>query len=291
MRRTEPECVWEVGAQLGEGPVWATREQALWFTDIKQKHLHRFDPASGGKASFEAPAPPGFVVPARGGEFIAGLKTGLHTFDPAKKSFALRHVVEPGRPGNRLNDAAVDASGHLWFGSMDDAEAEATGCLYRLEDGGPKAVDCGYVITNGPAFSPDGKTLYHTDTLARAIYAFDLADGGLVSGKRVLAKIEDGAGYPDGPVVDAEGCLWTGLFAGWHVRRYSPSGEILAKVEFPCANITKIAFGGPRLTTVYATTAWKGLDAKARGEQPLAGALFRFEADVPGLPQHEVLYG
>lgn len=291
MRRIEPECVWDVGAQLGEGPIWVVREKALWFTDIKKKKLHRFDPVAGKRDSFDAPAPPGFIVPLRGGNYIAGLKTGLHTFDPIKRTFELRHAVEPDRPGNRLNDAAVDWSGHLWFGSMDDAETEATGCLYRLEADGPKAVDCGYIITNGPAFSPDGKTLYHTDTLNRVIYAFDIAGGARLSDKRVFARIEDGAGFPDGPVVDTEGCVWTGLFAGWHVRRYSPRGEILAKVEFPCANITKIAFGGPRLTSVYATTAWKGLDAKARAEQPLAGALFRFEADVPGLVQHEVTHG
>jgi xylono-1,5-lactonase len=103
--------------------------------------------------------------------------------------------------------------------------------------------------------------------------------------------IEDGAGYPDGPTVDSDGCLWTGLFAGWAVRRYSPKGELLMDVRFPCANVTKIAFAGDDLRTVYATTAWKGLDAKARAAQPLAGALFRFEVDVPGQPQHEVLHG
>jgi len=199
--------------------------------------------------------------------------------------------VEPHKPGNRLNDACVDAEGHLWFGSMDDGEEVASGCLYRLTHDGSRAMDDGYVITNGPAFSPDGRTLYHTDTLERVIYAFDRDADGTISSKRIFALIEDGAGYPDGPTVDSEGCLWTGLFGGWSARRYSPTGEFLMEVRFPCANVTKIAFAGKDLRTVYATTAWKGLDAKARAEQPLAGGLFRFVVDVPGLPQHEVRHG
>jgi xylono-1,5-lactonase len=286
-----PECVCALGAELGEGPVWSAREQALWFVDIKQKHIHRFAAVTGKLESWDAPTPPGFIAPASDGGFIVGTKSGLYTFDPVDGTFLLRHAVEPGKPGNRLNDACVDAQGYLWFGSMDDAEKEASGCLYRLEVYGPHEMDPGYIITNGPALSPDMRTLYHTDTLERMIYAFDCAPGGVLTNKRVFIRIEDGAGYPDGPTVDSEGCVWTGLFGGWSARRYSPRGEFLMDVRFPCANVAKIAFGGPDLRTVYATTAWKGLSARARADQPLAGGLFRFEADVAGLPQHEVLYG
>ena len=146
-------------------------------------------------------------------------------------------------------------------------------------------MDSGYVITNGPAFSPDGSTLYHTDTLERRIYAFDLHADGSLANKRIFASIEEGAGYPDGPVVDSEGCLWTGLFGGWSARRYASDGRLLERVAFPVANITKLAFGGPGLTTVYATTARKGLDAAALAAQPEAGGLFCFEAKIPGQPQ------
>lgn len=287
----EPECVWEVGAELGEGPVWSAEERALWFVDIKQKKIHRFEPEVGGKTSWDAPAPPGFLAPKAGGGFIAGLKTGLHDFDPKTGEFVLRHAVEPDRPGNRLNDGAVDRKGRLWFGSMDDGESKPTGRLYRLDADGPRPMDDGYVITNGPAFSPDNRVLYHTDTLARLTYAFDLSADGGISNKRVFLRYDDGAGYPDGPAVDAEGCVWIAFFSGWGARRYSPSGELLACVRFPCANVTKIAFAGADLKTVYATTAWKGLSAEARKKEPLAGGLFRFTVDVPGLPQQAVLHG
>lgn len=285
----EPECVWDLGAELGEGPVWF--ENRLWFVDIKQHKIHRFDPADGSRESWDAPAPPGFIAPLDGGDFIAGLKTGLHRFDPASGAFTLMTTVEPDRPGNRLNDGAVDRKGRLWFGSMDDGETEATGRLYRLETGGPAPVDEGYVITNGPAFSPDGRTLYHTDTLERVTFAFDLDEKGAITNKRLFIRYAETDGYPDGPTVDAEGCVWISFFFGWGVRRYSPKGEMLRFVRFPCSNVTKIAFGGDDLATAYATTAWKGLRAKDREEQPLAGGLFSFAADAPGLAQMTVRHG
>ena len=283
MALNAPEWVWPVAATLGEGPVWWSGQ--LWFTDIKQQKIHRFDP-SGETQSWAAPSEVGFLAPRADGHFIAGAKAGLYDFDPASGVFSLLCTVEPDLPGNRLNDGAVDARGRLWFGSMDDGERAATGRLYRLEKSALAVMDEGYVITNGPAFSPDGRTLYHTDTLQKIIYAFDLGEDGALGNRRIFVRIEDGAGYPDGCVVDAGGCLWTGLFAGWAVRRYSPQGALLQTIEFPVANVTKIAFGGGDLKTVYATTAAKGLSPADLAAQPLAGALFSFKTDVPGLPQN-----
>jgi len=279
-------CVWPLGATLGEGPLWWG--EALWFTDIKRQKIHRFDPATGEKKSWDAPSPLGFLAPCQNGHFIAGAKTGLLDFDPATGCFTRITEVEPERPGNRLNDGAVDPCGRLWFGSMDDGEEAPTGTLYRFYRGSLAPMDSGYVITNGPAFSPRGDVLYHTDTLARRIHAFDLASDGALTNKRLFVEIEDGAGYPDGPTVDSEGCLWTGLFGGWAVRRYAPDGRLLHTIRFPVANITKIAFGGADLMTAYATTAAKGLDVAEQKEQPLAGGLFCFEAPVPGLPAFAV---
>ncbi len=121
----------------------------------------------GPPDSWDAPSEVGFLAPFRDGRFLAGAKTGLYDFDPAAGSFALIRTIEPDQPGNRLNDGAVDAKGRLWFGSMDDGEGAPTGKLYRLDAGGLAAMDSGTVITNGPAFSPDGGTLYHTDTLGK----------------------------------------------------------------------------------------------------------------------------
>jgi sugar lactone lactonase YvrE len=179
----------------------------------------------------------------------------------------------------------VDAQGRIWFGSMDDGEGAATGRLYRFDRG--VVADTGLApvtITNGPAISPDGRTLYHTDTLGRIIHRVPIQDDGSLGTPSVFATIDEADGWPDGAVCDADGFVWTGLWGGWRARRYAPTGDILAEVRLPAANVTKIAFGGADLRTAYAATARKGLDADALAGQPLAGNIFAFEVDVPGMP-------
>lgn len=280
-----PESVLSLGATLGEGPVWVARDAALWFVDIKEHRVHRFDPSKGASRQWAAPAQVGWVLPTADGRFAAGLQTGVHRFDPADGSFALLHAPEAHLPGNRQNDATVAPDGAIWFGTMDDGEEQDSGRFYRLHKG--LCADAGLPpvsITNGPALSPDGRILYHTDTLGKKIWRTTLAEDGGVMDTTLFAEIEDGAGYPDGPTVDAEGCVWTGLFGGWAVRRYDPAGKRMRDVRFPVANITKIAFGGADLRTAYATTARKGLDMTALTAQPLAGDLFAFDPGVAGLP-------
>jgi sugar lactone lactonase YvrE len=279
-----PESVWSLAAPLLEGPVWVARDAALWFVDIKSHKVHRYDPETGDKRSWDAPAQVGFVLPVERGGFIAGLQTGLAHFDPANGSFTPLTDPEPHLPGNRLNDATVCPDGRLWFGTMDDAEADDTGTIHRLGPDGKCVVSTPlYSITNGPALSPDGKTLYHIDTLGGVIYACDVAEDCTLTNRREFARIPNDQGYPDGPTVDAEGCLWVGLYKGSAVRRYSPAGELLETVAFPVDAITKIAFGGPDLKTVFATTANKHLTAEEKAANPCAGDLFRFTVSVPGV--------
>ena len=175
--------------------------------------------------------------------------------------------------------------GRLWFGSMDDGESKPTGYLYRCVNG--LCADSGLppvAITNGPALNAEGTVLYHTDTLGRTIYRVPVNDDGSLGAPVPFVTIEDGGGYPDGPVVDAEGCLWTGLYAGWSVRRYDQAGKLIKSVRLPTANVTKMCFGGPDLKTAYVTTARKNLDAAALAAQPDAGNLFAFDPGVAGLP-------
>jgi xylono-1,5-lactonase len=289
---TEPASVLNVQATLGEGPVWVEREQALYFVDIKQHLVHRFLPATGAHDSWRAPAQVGWVLPAEDGSFLAGLQTGVARFDPATGMFAVIATPEADMPSNRLNDATVDRAGRVWFGSMDDGEEADSGRLYVLDGGVHRDSGVDPVcITNGPAFSRDHRTLYHTDTLGRVIHAVPVDEQGRAGTPRVFATIDEADGWPDGCVVDAEDHLWTGLWGGWRARRYDPTGQVVAEVRFPCANITKIAFGGPDLRTAYATSARKGLDAAALEAQPLAGNLFAFDAGVAGQPGHVARLG
>jgi sugar lactone lactonase YvrE len=287
---TAPASVLSVGALLGEGPVWVQRDACLWFVDIKGELVHRFDPLSGSARSWSAPAPVGWILPAVGGGYLAGLKTGVHRFDPTSGAFDLLSDPEPDRPGNRLNDAAIDATGRLWFGTMDDDEKHATGRVYTLDAGSCADVELEpVIITNGPAIAPNARTLYAVDTIGRTVLKAAIRDDGTLGPAEPLIRIEDGAGYPDGAVCDAEGCLWIGLFGGWGVRRYDPSGRLMRTIPFPVANVTKIAFGGEGLRTAYATTARKGLDPASLAAQPLAGDLFAFDPDVAGLPVAEAI--
>jgi len=276
------ECVWDLGALLGEGPVW--HDEALWFVDIKRHRVHRLTPATGEKHQWDAPEQVCWVVPAEGGRWLAGLQSGVAWFDPAEGSFTRWLDPEPDLPGNRLNDATVDARGRLWFGTMDDAEKANSGRVYRLRDDG-RAVAAGprCPITNGPAVSPDGALLYPVDTHAGHIWRYRIADDGTLEDGEVLITVDPADGHPDGAICDAEGCIWVALYGGWGVRRYSPAGELLAYVALPVSDVTKIALGGPDLRTAYATTASKDVDAATRAEQPLAGGVFAFRVDTPGV--------
>lgn len=292
----QPRCIWPVGAELGEGPLYLHAQRTLWFVDIKGRRIHccQFGESPHAIAdtlhtrSWSAPDQVGFIVPGADGRLLCGLRHGLHWFDPNTGAFR-EFLPLPDEPvGNRLNDGGVDHAGRLWFGSMDDAERDPSGALYCLQAGRLQRHDGDYVITNGPAFSPDGRTLYHVDTLQRVIHAFALHADGSLGTRREFARIQRPGAYPDGPCVDAEGCVWIALFGGWGVERYSPAGELLDFIELPVANCTKVTFGGAGRRTLFITTAWKGLSAQQRLEQPLAGGLFQVEVAVTGQPQHAV---
>lgn len=283
----EISCLWNLEAQLGEGPCWSVADQALWFVDIKGRQIHRWDPVKAQPRSWPAPQPVSFVLPRASGGFVVGLPGQVASFNPGTGDYAPLATLDAEAPGNRTNDACVDARGRLWLGTMDDGESEPRGTLYAWDGtAAPQARDKGYVIPNGPCFSPDGRVFYHTDTPQRTIYRFDVEADGALTGKRPWVQIEEGAGWPDGSIIDSAGCLWVGLYAGWGLRRYSPQGELLEKVALPCANVTKMALGGADLKTAFVTTARQGLSLDDLKAQPLAGGLFSFEADVPGLPTH-----
>jgi len=281
---SEVRPVWELEAELGEGPVWVERDNALWFVDIKERKIHRYDPADGSKGSWRSPEQIGFLFPAEGGGFVAGLQSGLYHFDDSNGAFDLIVEIEREKPGNRLNDGVVDPHGRLWFGTMDDAEKAKSGAFYCFHEGrlSHTGLD-GIAITNGPTVSPDGKLLYFVDTLKGTIGVADIRDDGTLGQARPFVRIDPKEGHPDGPTVDSEGCVWIALYAGWEARRYSSAGELVQTVRFPAANVTKIAFGGDDLCTAFATTARQLLSPEDIAKQPLIGSLFEFSVDAPGV--------
>lgn len=271
-------------AVLGEGPVWHPAEQALYWLDIKGRTINRFDPATARRSSWTVPFRIASLAPRARGGFVAGSDRGFVAIDAAFTTFDTLCDPEAALPSNRFNDGKVDRAGRFWAGTMDDTEQQASGSLYRLDaEGTCVRVDGGYRVTNGPAFSLDGRIMYHSDSALQTIYRFDLDAGGAVSGKRVLATFGTDDGYPDGMTVDAEGCLWVSFWDGWCLRRLSPRGEVVRQVPLPVARPTSVAFGGAALDELYVTSATIGLGAAALAEQPAAGGLMRLDPGVRGV--------
>lgn len=271
------------GDVLGEGPVWVAGERALYWLDIKGLKLHRYDPVTGAGASWPTPFRIGSIAPRAAGGFVGGGEHGLVLIDAAIARFDIVADPEAHVPGNRFNDGALDTAGRFWAGTMDDAEEQALGALYRLDaDLRWSRHDDGYRVTNGPAFSPDGRFLYHTDSAARVIYRFRLGADGSLGEKTRFARFGQADGHPDGMTTDREGCLWVAFWDGWCVRRLSPDGATLALLPLPVQRPTSCAFGGADLDRLFVTSATIGLDDAARAAQPLAGGLFMAAPGVSG---------
>lgn len=279
------QCAWRGRAQLGEGPLWcAERGEAgqLLFVDILGRTLHVHDFASGRTRSWPLDEACCWLVPRRDGDgFIAGLASRLvHLRLDEHGPRIVDAWATPAEPaGNRFNDAAVDAHGRLWFGSMNEHDEPGWGALYRLAGEELKQVDSGYGVANGPAVSPDGNTLYHSDTAAGVIYAFDLSASGELSGKREHLSFRGTQGYPDGMACDTEGGLWVAHWGGGRVSRFLPDGTLDETLILPASRVTSCTFGGPELDLLYITTA-----ADGRDQETLAGSLFCVAPGVRGLP-------
>lgn len=291
-----PQCIFQPAAVLGEGPVWHPAEQRLYFVDIKQQILWGFREGDQTQPAWPLDEQVSAVFPRAGGGLILLLQDGVYRFDPASLELERLFDPEPDRPKNRLNDGAVAPDGTLYFGSMDDAESEASGAFFCLSpaessgqfgQSGPGAqaeeLRRGFAVTNGPALSPDGAALYFTDSPNRRVYCCNPADGARgFAEARVFLELTENEGYPDGMCCDAEGCLWLCHWAGGCLSRYDSDGRLLSRLELPVSNVTKCAFGGAGLDRLYITTARKGLSAEELAAQPLAGGLFACNPGVRG---------
>ncbi|MBA5222667.1 MULTISPECIES: SMP-30/gluconolactonase/LRE family protein [Streptomyces] len=264
----EVEVAVRAEAELGEGPTWDAAAGRLLWLDILRSRVHTLDPVSGHRTVRTTEQHVGAVKPRAGGGLVLNLRDGIGLVDTAGDFRWLRHEPVPGRRGN---DAAVAPDGSLWAGTMRYDEATGGGTLSRITgDGAAEVVLDDVTVSNGTGWSPDGRLMYYIDTPTRRIDVFDHDPAtGRVSGRRPLATVEDGAGYPDGLTVDADGCVWVALWDGAAVRRYTPSGELDRVVPLPVPRVTACAFGGPELTDLYITTARVGLSPAP----PLAGSL------------------
>ena len=280
-------CALDIRASLGECPVWSTAEQALYWADINAPSLNRFDPATGGNRVMPMPSSIGsFALRKRGG-FIIALRDGLWLARPDGK--LERRVVEaPYDPAHhRFNDGRCDPQGRFFAGTMNEKRDAPSAALYRIDtDFAITEIFANLTISNGLAWSPDGRTMYHADTPALTINAFDFdAASGMPSKGRVFARFEAETDRPDGAAVDSEGCYWIAFYRGGRVVRLSPAGKMLASFPLPAKCPTMCAFGGADLRTLYVTSARQQRDADELARLPQSGGIFAMRVDVPGLPE------
>ncbi|MZD06979.1 SMP-30/gluconolactonase/LRE family protein [Streptomyces sp. SID5785] len=269
------------GAALGEGPTWDAAAGQLLWVDILGSRVHTFAPGTGRRTVLATEQHVGAAKPRAGGGLVLNLRDGVGAYDADGRFGWLHHDPVPGRRGN---DAAVAPDGSLWAGSMAYDETPGAGNLVRVApDGTVTTVLDAVTVSNGTGWSPDGRLMYYVDTPTRRIDVFDVSDmsGEHVAGRRPFARVDEGAGYPDGLTVDAEGCVWVALWDGGALHRYTPSGTLDRVITLPVRRPTACAFGGPALTDLYVTTARVGLDDPA----PLEGSLLVLPHAGRGLPQ------
>jgi len=272
----------------GETPIWIPEEKALYWVDTGGRSVYRYTPADGWLERFPVAVGSQALARKSAQEWVLLSTSGVWVWD--RKTNRCRFLGNPvaDRPQLQFCDCAVDPRGRLLAGTYNADKFDAPdGAYYRLDaDGSFHEIERGIVFTNGIAFSLDGKTMYGAEMFARRLLAWDYdPERGTVSGRRVLAELEPDAGYPDGVIVDAEGFLWVGHWAGWRVSRYSPAGKVDRVIKLPVPTATCLAFGGKKLNELYITTAYKGLTDEQRKAAPLSGDLFRVKLDVKGVPE------
>ncbi|MES2075221.1 MAG: SMP-30/gluconolactonase/LRE family protein [Pseudomonadota bacterium] len=295
MVELEAECIWALGAELGEAPLWLAEQNRLYLVDLKGRRLHALDldaaaaGSAGARHSWTLPEYMCWLIPRRDGDgFMAGLRDGIaHLW--LEPELRLEYVARPfdAAAGVRLNDAKADASGHIWAGSMHNGDYHRTdGQLIRLDHDFSWQVQAGgYHICNGPAFNREGTTLYHTDSYLGRVYAYPIDVRGDLGEPTLWRQFDPAAeGGPDGMTIDSEGCLWIAQWGGARVCRYSEAGELLATVRLPVRNPASCTLGGADLKTLYITTAREGNSVEQLAAAPLSGGLFAVRVEVAGVP-------
>ncbi|MEH2628661.1 L-arabinonolactonase [Bradyrhizobium sp. AZCC 1719] len=275
--------------QLGESPVWDTRTQSLYWIDAMAGLLRELNPATGAIQEFQVPPPIGSMALRSDGGAILALRHGFARYDFASRTLTPSTSIGLDHPMLRLNDGKADPHGRFIAGTMHGGRApdeRPLGGLYRLEASGAlEQLETDLAVSNGPCFSPDGRTFYLADTARRLIWTYDYSRDGPLTNKRVFANTDDLNSGPDGATVDSEGYLWSVLVRVGAIVRFAPDGRISRTIEMPVRHPTSVSFGGPNLDVLFVTSISRSTNLS--DDHPDAGGLFAVEGlGVEGLPAH-----
>lgn len=283
---TDVQCVLDARAELGECPVWSAREQALYWVDIRAPALHRLDPGSGATRSWPLPSRVGSFGLREAGGAVVALVDGFHLLDLVTGDLTFLAGPEP-VAGTRFNDGKVSPDGRFFAGTMDEERlARPIAALYRLDpDGSMATVVDGLIVSNGLAWSADGRTMFHSDSKAEVVWTYDYDPAsGTVGHRRELARPTEEQGRPDGGATDERGYYWSAGVSAGVLNRWAPDGSLDCSIPLPCSNPTAPCFGGPDLRTIFVTSLRHDVPAEVLAEKPLSGGIFAVQVDVPGVP-------
>jgi sugar lactone lactonase YvrE len=283
IRHHEAELVVDARAEVGEGPRWDARVGRLLWVDIHGAAVHLFDPATGRDESHPVGAPVGAVALRSAGDYVVALPGHLAHWRPGQPPQTLLTV--PGEAdGRRFNDAACDPAGRLLAGTMStDGDAAGQGRLYSLTGAGASLLRDGIGLPNGVDWSPDGRTLYFTDSLTAEVSAFAYdPESGVIGVQTGALPISEG--LPDGHTVDADGNVWVACWSAGRVLCLTPEGRTIATVTVPVGAVTSCGFGGADLSVLYITTMQQPREDGSL--EPLAGGLFACSVDAVGVAPH-----
>jgi sugar lactone lactonase YvrE len=283
------EVLVDVKTLLGEGPLWDVEEQRLYWIDSFGCNVFRATADGREIRAWDVPAKIGSMALRRQGGAVLSLANGFHFLDFKTGETNLIVDPEPDKPNNRINDGKVDKQGRFVAGSMDTMEEGPNGALYRLDpDLTLHTLDTGIIVSNGPCWSPDGRTFYFTDTWTGEIWAYDYDQAtGEVANRRTFVKVDTSrGGAADGSTVDAEGYLWNALVYDGRLVRYAPDGSVDRIIEMPVKKVTSVMFGGPDLDILYVTSMAKPPLPRFPGDGVQRGSLFAiYGLGVTGLPE------
>jgi sugar lactone lactonase YvrE len=284
---SRPAPVAEYVAIVGESPIWSPDEQALYWIDGLRPHLMRLDHGTGAVRIRALPYRPGCIARLPDGRLLIGYKKGIGAFDFESGANTVLPAGGVDFGDVSFNDGACDRRGRFWIGTRHREASAPKGALYRIgTDMTTDRMMDGLIVSNGIAFSPDGGTMYHTDSRPGRIDAYDYdQDSGTPGRRRVLLDYAGRGFRPDGCTVDAEGFLWVAEIDGARISRYTPSGALERSIPLPVRKPSSVAFGGPEMTMLYITTISFGLTPEQRAAEPWAGMLLAMETGIRGLPE------
>ena len=275
---------------LGEGPMWSVAEGVLYWIDIVGRCVLKLSPETGKVDVRPLPYAPSAVIPRASGGLLLVTKKGMATFEFDKSEIHSIPVSIVDFEKEVFNDAKCDSFGRLWVGTRDLHVKEPNGGLFRMDkDFSWQRQGSGFVVSNGIAWSPNGRLMYHVDSKPGRIDECDFdSEHGVVSNRRPwIDYTKNGSTViPDGCAIDAEGGLWVAEVGDWHVRRYGPDGKLDREIRVPMQKPTSVMFGGPDLRTLFVTSMQFGLTPDQLSAQPQAGALLQLDVGVKGLPEN-----